>query len=217
LVALLYGEEVYLPNDRIRDPFRKVAAGGAVDSQHRAVPEVSVERTRQVLLEEWTLRERIHQFLDQAYAGAKGGYAWLGWWKLPFWPALGWLAAIVASLAIWIFAPHKLSSWAMRRIGSPELPTWKWLAGIVALFGYLGTTRRSLTAWLHRNRDALYEQNFAGRTPVREREKYCDLGYDAEIETFDRELSAGRRVRLWISGVGGSGLPSLPACLSLPA
>jgi hypothetical protein len=56
------------------------------------------------------------------------------------------LTAILFSLAVWIVAPDKLSHRAMRRIGSPEVPAWKWLAGILALFGYLGTTRRSLRA-----------------------------------------------------------------------
>jgi hypothetical protein len=128
---------------------------------------------------------------------------------VPFWPALGWLIAIVGSVAVWILAPHKLSTWAMPSVGSAELPTWKWLAGVLALFGYLGTTRRSLRAWLRRHREALYEQNFTGRAPVKEREKYCNLGHEADIASFDLDLSAGRGGRIWISGVGGSGKSAL--------
>jgi hypothetical protein len=209
LVAVLYGEGVYLPNDRIQDPFREVSAGAQVVWQRHAVPEVSPARLRHVLLDEWTLPERLREHLRAAYAGAKTGYEWLGWWKGAFWPALGWLIAIVASLVIWISAPHRLSNWAMRSVGNPEVPTWKWLAGVLALFGYLGTTRRSLRAWLRKHRDALYQQNFAGRTPVIEREKYCNLGHEAEIAAFDLDLSVGRGARVWISGVGGSGKSAL--------
>jgi hypothetical protein len=57
LVALLYGEGVYLPNDRIQDPFREVSTGAQVIWQRHAVPEVSPERLRQVLLNEWTLAD----------------------------------------------------------------------------------------------------------------------------------------------------------------
>src|SRR5262249_44230905 len=71
------------------------------------------------------------------------------------------------------------------------------------------TTQRSLKSWLRKHRDALYEQSFAGRTPVKEREKYCDLGHEAETEAFDVDLSAGRGARIWISGVGGSGKSAL--------
>ena len=180
-----------------------------MEMQRHAIPEVSAERVRQVLLDEWTLPERIYEVIADTYAGAKAGYEWLGWWKVPFWPALGWLIAIVVSFAIWTVAPHKLSHWAMPRVGSPEVPAWKWLAGILALFGYLGTTRRSLRAWLRKNRNALYRHNFADRTPVKEREKYCNLGHEAEIAAFDNELSAGRGARVWISGVGGSGKSAL--------
>jgi hypothetical protein len=128
---------------------------------------------------------------------------------VPFWPALGWLLAIIVSLSIWIFVPHKLSSWAMRRVGGPELPTWKWLAGVLTLFGYLGTTRRSLRAWLRKSRDGLYERNFAGRTPVKEREKYCELGQEATIKGFNVDLLASHGARVWITGVGGSGKSAL--------
>jgi hypothetical protein len=62
---------------------------------------------------------------------------------------------------------------------------------------------------LRRHRDALYDQNFAGRTPVKEREKYCNLGHEAEIEAFDVDLSRGHEARIWISGVGGSGKSAL--------
>jgi hypothetical protein len=209
LVALIYGEGVYLPNDRVQDPFRAVSTGAQVIWRRHAVPEVSPERLYQILLDEWTLPERFREFVKNVYAGARTGYDWLGWWKLPFWPGLAWGIAVVISVTIWIFAPHKLSTWAMRSVGSPEIPTWKWLAEVLALFGYLGTTRRSLKAWLRKHRDALYEQNFAGRVPIKEREKYCNVGHGANIKHFSEDLSAGREARIWITGVGGSGKSAL--------
>ena len=85
------------------------------------------------------------------------------------------------------------------------MPTWKWLAGVLTLFGYLGTTRRPLKAWLCRNHSTLFAQNFANRVPVKEREKYCNLGNEDNIAHF----TTGTPARFWIHGVGGSGKSSL--------
>jgi len=209
LFASVYSEGVNEPNDRLQEPFRAIATGGHVIWQRRAVSEVSVERVRQVLFDDWTLRERIYEIARRAYTLANESYAALGWWKVPFWPALGWLIAILAAVGTWIFVPHKLAYWAMTSVGSPEVPTWKWLSGVLTLFGYLGTTRRPLTAWLRKNRGALLEQNFAGRTPVKEREKYCNIIHEADIAAFEWDLSASGSVRVWITGVGGSGKSAL--------
>ena len=97
----------------------------------------------------------------------------------------------------------------MPRVGSASIPTWKWLAEVLTLFGYLGTTGRPLRSWLRKNHDVLYERNFAGRSPVKEREKYCSLFHEADIATFNDELSAGTGARRWITGVGGSGKSAL--------
>ena len=205
LVASVYSEGVHVPNDRMESPFRAITAGGSVNWDRRAVPEIPLHRVRQVLLDDWTLSERIHEFAKQTYSALEQWYQSLGWLKAPFWPALGWLIAIVAAICVWLFAPHKLAAWAMPRTGSAEIPTWKWLAGVLTLFGFLGTTRRPLRAWLRKNRDAIYEQNFIGRTPVKEREKYCVLSHEADIAAFARDLSAEGGARIWITGVGGSG------------
>jgi hypothetical protein len=145
----------------------------------------------------------------RAYALALRWYEALGWWQAPFWPALGWLIAIIVAIAAWVLAPHKLAHWVMPVIGSPKLPAWKWLAGVLTLFGYLGTTRRPLKAWLRKHRETLYEQNFAGRAPVKERERYCSLGHEDDITTFKRDVTLGKRTLLWVEGVGGSGKSSL--------
>jgi hypothetical protein len=210
LFASVYSEGANVPNDRLQEPFRAIAADAHVIWQRHAVAEVSVERVRQVLLDDWTLRERVYDFARRAYTLANEWYAHLAWWgKASFWPALGWLIAILTAVGTWIFVPHKLSSWAMRSVGRPELPTWKWLASFLTLFSYLGTTRRPLRAWLRKNRDALYEQNFTGRTPVKEREKFCNLTHDGEIAEFTHDTLAGSGARVWITGVGGSGKSAL--------
>src|SRR5262249_40242238 len=120
-----------------------------------------------------------------------------------------WFILILFSAGTWIFAPHRLSGWMMPSVGSPELPAWKWIASVLALFGYLGTTRRPLRAWLRKNRQRLYEQNFVGGAPVREREKFCNLTHDRDITEFNRYLSEGGNARVWITGVGGSGKSAL--------
>jgi WD40 repeat protein len=209
LVASIYSEGVHIPNDRMEFPFRAITAGGSVNWNRHAVPEISVERARQVLLDDWTLSERVYEFAKQTYSALDNWYESLGWLKAPFWPALGWLMAIVTAISIWAFAPHKLAVLAMPRTGSAEIPTWKWLAGVVTLFGFLGTTRRPLRAWLRKNRDALYAENFVARTPVKEREKYSVLSHEAEIALFARDVSAKCGAQIWINGVGGSGKSAL--------
>lgn len=97
----------------------------------------------------------------------------------------------------------------MPLVGSPGLPPWKWLAGVLLLFGWLGTTHRPLRAWLRRHRETLFEQAFAGRSPVIERLKYYDFSYGPDIAGVAETVRAGKPVRLWISGVGGSGKSAL--------
>jgi hypothetical protein len=208
LIASVAFEGVYVPTDRMQDPFRAIAPAGEVLWERHAVPEVPVARVRQILFDEWSFRERIYEFLKR-YTTADDLYAALGWRKAAFWPALGWLIAILAAVSTWIFVPHKLAHWAMPRVGSASIPTWKWLAGVLTLFGYLGTTGRPLRSWLQKNRDALYERNFAGRGPVKEREKYCTLFHEADFATFNHDLLAGTGARRWITGVGGSGKSAL--------
>ena len=209
LVASVYSEGVVVPNDRMESPFRAIMEGGSVDWGRRAVPEISIHRVRQILLDDWTWSERVREFTRQAYSAVERWYQSLGWLKAPFWPALGWLIAIVAAIGVWSFAPHNLALWAMPRVGSAELPLWHWkaLTGLLLLFGFLGTTRRSLRAWLRKNRTALYEQNFSGRTPVKERERYSVLNHESDITAFAHDLRSGARV--WINGVGGSGKSAL--------
>ena len=211
LIASVYSEGIYVPNDRMGSPFRAITEDGSVDWSRRAVPEISLKRVRQVLLDEWTLSERIREIAKQTYSTLEAWYQSLGWLKVPFWPALGWFVAIAVAIGMWIFAPHKLATWAMPRLGSADIPIydWKWVAGVLTLFGFLGTTHRALRAWVRKNRDALHDQNFAYRTPVKEREKYCVLTHQGEIAAFVRDLGSVNGARVWIDGVGGSGKSAL--------
>jgi WD40 repeat protein len=209
IVASVFSEGVFVPNDRMESPFRAVGPDGAVDWGRRAVPEIPLLRVRQTLLGDWTWTERIREVVSKTYLRVGEWYEGLGWLKAPFWPALGWIFAIIAGIGIWLFAPHQLATWAMPRVGTAEIPTWKWLAGVLTLFGFLGTTRRPLRAWLRKNYDALSDQNFIGRAPVKEREKYAPLTYSAEIAAFARDLASEGDARIWIAGVGGSGKSAL--------
>jgi WD domain, G-beta repeat len=205
LVAIIASEGV-ASADRMPDAIRAVAPGGQI---RRAVPEISIARARQILFNDWSLRERIYESLRRAYETADGFYAALGWRKAAFWPALVWLIAILLAVNTWIFVPHKLAHWAMPRVGSATVPNWKWLAGVLTLFGYLGVTERPLRSWLRKNYDLLYERNFAGRRPVKEREKYCSLIYETEIAAFKSDLPTNAGARRWITGAGGSGKSAL--------
>jgi|HubBroStandDraft_1064217.scaffolds.fasta_scaffold00077_45 hypothetical protein len=209
-VAEVYAEGVNVPSDRMQDPFRAIAPGGQVIWQRHAVPELPISRVRQVLFDEWTQSERIQEFARQTYAAAETTYDALPVWaKAVFWPALLWQLTILGATGLWVVRPHLLAQWAMPAIGTPQIPTWQWLAGALTLFGFLGTTRRPLAAWLRKNRADLFEQCFAGREPVTERERYCPLIHDADIAAFGGAVAVGTPVRVWITGVGGNGKSAL--------
>src|SRR5580658_4498874 len=189
---------------------RAIASGGQVIWQRHAVPELPISRVRQVLFDEWTQSERIQEFARQTYAAAETTYDALPVWaKAVFWPALLWQLTILGATGLWVVRPHLLAQWAMPAIGTPQIPTWQWLAGALTLFGFLGTTRRPLAAWLRKNRADLFEQCFAGREPVTERERYCPLIHDADIAAFGGAVAVGTPVRVWITGVGGNGKSAL--------
>jgi hypothetical protein len=204
-------EGVFLANTRIGDPFHAVD-GGTIDWGPQAVVTVPPKRIRQVLLNEWTLPERIVEVASRAYARTSEWYGHLSVFvQAPLWAGIGWALAIVWAAGCWIFVPHKLAHWVMPVVGSPKPPTWKWLGGVLTLFGYLGTTRRPLKQWLRRHRGDLYAPNFGEREPVKERERFCNLGHEDDIATFAHELTAGKRALRWIDGAGGSGKSAL-AC-----
>jgi WD40 repeat protein len=209
LAALVYREGVLVPSDRLKQPFRAVAPGGQILWQHGLLPELPLSRVKQVLFDDWTLRERVIETARTTYAAARQWLTGLGWWNAAFWPALGWIVAVLVALAMWIAVPRRLAHWAMRPVGRPDLPKWAWLTDVLLLFGYLGTSRRALDAWLRSNRAALLEQTFAGRDPVRERRAYADLSRRAEIERLAALVADPGGVRVWITGTGGSGKSAL--------
>jgi hypothetical protein len=205
----VFGEGVYIPSARA-EPFRAITTDNEIVWQRHAVTELQVERARQVLFDDWTFQERLIETFRQTYKWVNETYSALSWWwQAAFWPALGWLIAVIVAIITWVFFPHRLASWAMPLVGSPGIPPWKWLAGVLLLFGWLGSTHRPLKAWLRSHREVLFKQTFAGRSPVTEREKYCDLSYGPDITRVTETVRAGKFLRLWISGVGGSGKSAL--------
>jgi len=192
LIATVRNEGVFIPTDRMADSFRSVTAEGAINWDRHSIQEVSIERAKEILFNDWTFSARTIELARRLYAEANRIYDSLGWMKAPFWPTLGWLLSIFFAIATWIFAPRKLAEWTMPEVGKPEIPKWKWLVGVLTLFSYMGQTRRSLIAWLRWHRDTLYKQNFKEREPVKERERYCNLIHEKDISTFAARRSGGR-------------------------
>jgi len=211
IVALIQGEGAYIPDQRLVAGFHAVDPEGRISHQLHGVPEVPGVRVRQALLDMWTLPERLNALTGSVARAAQHGYARLGWLQLPFWPALAWSLTALVVGGFWVFAPHQLAAWAMPMEGSTKLPKWAWLAQLLSLITFLGSTRRPLLAWLRKNRPVLLAANFTERDSVKEREKYCDLGYGAEIEAFQKALRERREAHVWVHGVGGNGKTAL-AC-----
>ncbi|MGH6924086.1 MAG: hypothetical protein ACRED5_10135, partial [Propylenella sp.] len=210
IFAIVGGEGTFVPSSRVREPFWAVAKNGTVFVQPQALQPLLWDRVRQVMFDKWTPLERVVEVLSDTYQVMEAWYSRLEiWWKASFWPALAWALAVTAATTTWLFAPHMLAHWAMPAIGSPPLPKWRGVTDILVVFGYLGTTRRPLKAWLRRNRDVLYEQNFAGREPVKERSRFSNLSYQPDIGAFASQLAAGKSTLRWIDGVGGSGKSAL--------
>ncbi len=208
LVAVV-AEGVYAPTDDLHTQIRAFGEDNTLLTRRGAVPSVSIDRARQILLDDWTIQERIVKGIRDAYAWGQDRYVALGWKKAPFWLALAWLIAVISAAMIWLLVPHKLAHWAMPVVGNPPPPRWKWLAGILTLYGYLGTTRRPLKAWLRVHHDALYHANFSERVPVKERERYCNLDHENTITDFANTLAARIPAHVWITGVGGGGKSAL--------
>ena len=197
-------EGVHVPNDRMDSPFRAITVGGSVNWDRRAVPQIPLHRVRQVLLDDRTLSERIREFAKKTYPALEQRYQSLGWVKAPFWPALSLAHRDRRGDQHMAFCAVPARTWAMPRVGSAADPDvemarcsfnpssdffWHYLLPIEGLAA--------------QELDALYEQNFVGRAPVKEREKYCVLSLEADIAAFARDLSAEGGARIWIAGVGG--------------
>jgi WD40 repeat protein len=209
MFGIVPDEGVLLANTRVGDPFHAVD-GGTIDWGPQAVVSVPPKRIRQVLFNEWTLPEQMVEIARKAYRTASEWYGSLSVFvQAPLWAGIAWVMAIVFATGCWVLVPHKLAHWVMPAVGSPKPPTWKWLAGILTLFAFLGTTQRPLKNWLRRHRAKLYAANFGDREPVKERERYCNLGHEGEIAEFEHNLTAGKRALRWIDGTGGSGKSAL--------
>ncbi len=213
LFALLHGVGAYVPTDRVRDPFRAVAGGRDVVWQRGMVPEIRLERVRQVLLDDWTAWERVSYWAIANYVTARDWHDGLGWWRAVFWLVVLWSLIVATALALWIVVPHKLAHWSMPVAGRPrapeDVPLWKKAAEILGVYAYLGRTRRSLKHWLRRNRDELYKKAFEKREPVRQSQTYCDLGHAEVVKGFRARAAKRDRGLVWIHGPGGGGKSAL--------
>ena len=186
---------------------RAFGEDGTMLTRIGAVPALSVDRMRQMLFNEYSSWQRVTNLTAEAWQRTNTFYAGLGRLKTLFWPALGWALVALSALTLWLFAPARLAVMAMPAAEAPPSPPWRWLVGVITLYGWLGALRRPLRAWLRRHRLALSQSAFLDRQPVRERERYVPLGHDAEMDQFAADLN-GRAV-CWIDGSGGSGKSAL--------
>lgn len=212
-LVVITGEGVSAPTDNLFAQVRAIRDDGTVLTRRGAVPAIDAARARQILFDDFTLWERAKLGSLAAAAWTKSRYESLGWFQIPFWPALGWWLFGSFVLGTWTIAPHRVAHWSMPPVDSPQLPRWRWLAEVIFLIGFFGATRRALTAWLQQRHAPLTEQNFTGRRPVRERERYCDLGQAELIESVVARLDRKQPVRLWIEGPGGAGKSALAYAL----
>jgi len=208
LVAHVPGKGIYVSTTEIERPFVAVDGDGNILWHNEAIPSLDAARLRQLLLDDWTLSEWVLEHLHTAWATAVTWHDGLGWWQAVFWPTALWVTVALFALAVWWLAPHKLAHWIMPGANA-QLPRWTWLVSVVSLFDWLGTTRRPLQAWLRKHRAELIRDNFLGRTPVTERERYCDLGQNDVVQEFAKAVVSKSGARIWIHGEGGGGKSAL--------
>jgi hypothetical protein len=102
---------------------------------------------------------------------------------------LVWLVAILTTVVTWVVASHRLSTRAMRRLGRPEVPTTEWLAKVLTLFSYLGTTRRPLRVLAaEAPRNAVSVEISPISHPSRNARSTGDLAHDADSAAFPGHL-----------------------------
>jgi hypothetical protein len=187
-----------------------VDAEGKHIDEPGAVAQIDAATARDILLGERRWWRVAHATAMDVWAQANAWYDSLGVvWKASLWPALVWSLMALSGAVLWAFLPHRLARWAMPAVGRPELPTWKWLAGIITLYGFLGQTRRALGAWLKRHEKEIHAKHFGGHPLVEQRARYCDLGHEADITAFIEAVSTNRSALRWIAGVGGTGKSAL--------
>ena len=202
-------EGVYSPTDTLQAQVAAIDDSGDALLRKGAVPAIDRARALRILLDNFSLWERLGEMLVRAARRTREVYQGLGWLKVPFWPALGWTLLALSMLAVWLVAPRKLAHWSMPVADAPELPAWRWIVNVYSFVGLLGTTQRALRAWVKDHHSGLRTQTFTDRRPVRERDRFCPLGWTDLLKDVERQLANREPVRLWIVGAGGSGKSAL--------
>lgn len=205
----LSSEGVLAPTDDLHAQIRAIGEDGTVITRRGAVSTIDLRRMRQLFFDEFTFWERLKEGAVDSLAWMKRLFEWLGWLNLAVVPLLLWLISTSFVFLAWLVAPHRLAHWAMPAIAGPELPGWQWLAELVTLVGFFGTTRRALRAWARKHHAQLSAQNLTDRAPVRERQRYCEIGHGPRIDTFVHQISKRKLTLVWIEGAGGEGKSSL--------
>jgi NAD(P)-dependent dehydrogenase (short-subunit alcohol dehydrogenase family) len=166
-----------------------------------AVVQIDTATAWDILLGERRWSTLVYTWAKAAWVRANAWYDSLGfWWKAGLWPALVWSLIALSGVLLWVFVPHRLAQWAMPAVGRPELPPWKWLTGIITLYGFLGQTRRPLSSWLKRHETTIDAKHFGGHPLVKQRARYCDLGHEANITAFLEAVRTNKSALRWIAG-----------------
>jgi HEAT repeat protein len=123
-----------------------------------------------------------------------------------------WLVPISIVILLWGVFPHVLANLAMPKTGQIALPKFRGFVNWFSLVTYIGNTKRPLVSWLRNfERYSNFEKSntFNFRTPVKDRETYCDLGNEKVVASFTNAVSEGKEAYLWIAGQGGGGKSTL--------
>ncbi len=144
--AILPDEGVYVSATDLQHLVQKYETlTGATDEIDVRVPkldeseDLSTNQVRQLLFNQWSMKERILRTFSDTYDRAYGIYSdWESWWQGAFWAALVWALVLIRTLFLWIFAPARLAWNSMPVTGAPPPPPWKWIVSFYAFLAGSG-------------------------------------------------------------------------------
>ncbi|MCJ8271646.1 MAG: WD40 repeat domain-containing protein, partial [Psychrosphaera sp.] len=208
-IVAITQQGIYAPTDRLYMQVKAFGENSTLQTEKDSVPSLEFHRVHQVFLDQWTLTERILSSIVKTSNWIQIQYSSLGWWKPVFWPLTGWGLLVVYFLMVWIFTPYKLAQWAMRKTTDTTIPKWKWLMQVLAFYNLLGHGQRPLRSWLKKNYSELYSANFAQRSSVEVRKRYCNLAFDTYVNEFLDGFGSQKGQYYWLFGSGGNGKSAL--------